>query len=133
MTERRFRIQGSAGLKMAFRSAYELCQQIMGEGAAYELVLRPMKSKRSIEQNKRYHALLRDLAAVAWIDGRQYSKDAWHEWAKREFIGWEDTPGGGQIGISTTTLTIEQFGDFMLKIEEWAAANGWPLMTQEAA
>lgn len=132
MSERRFRIQGAAGLKMAFRSAYDLCQQLMGEGTAYELVLRPMKSKRSIEQNKRYHAMLRDLADVAWIDGRQYSPDAWAEYFKQAFIGWDDLPGGGKRGISTTKLSVEEFANYMTQIEVWAAESGFPIMERAA-
>lgn len=99
----------------------------------YELVIRPLKSKRSIEQNKRYHALLRDLSAVAWLDGRQYGPEAWAEYFKQTFIGWDDLPGGGKRGISTTTLSVAEFGDYMTRIEAWAAEQGWPLMIQEAA
>ena len=101
-------------------------------GSGYELVLRPLKSKRSIDQNKRYWKLLMELADIAWIDGRQYSKEAWHEHLRREFIGCEDLPGGGVIGISTTTLSVQEFGDYMIRIEAWAAGEGWPLMEEAA-
>ena len=132
-SERTFRIQGAAGIRPAFIAAWNLVQGLMREaGTGYELVLRPLKSKRSVDQNRRYHAMLRDLAAIAWLDGRQYSKEAWHEWAKQEFIGWEDLPGGGRKGISTTTLSIEEFASYMTQIEAWAASNGWPLMVEAA-
>lgn len=136
MSERRFRIQGAAGLKMAFRSAYDLCQQLMGEGAAYELVLRPMKSKRSIEQNKRYWLLLREIAATAWLNGRQFSDETWHEFFKRTFIGCDEIamPDGTTElrGISTTKLKVDEFGDYMLQIEQWAAEQGFPVMEKAA-
>ena len=136
MSERRFRIQGAAGLKMAFRSAYDLCQQLMGEGAAYELVLRPMKSKRSIEQNKRYWTLLREVSAVAWLNGRQFSDETWHEFFKRTFIGCDEIamPDGSTElrGISTTKLKVDEFGDYMLQIEQWAAEQGFPVMEKAA-
>lgn len=134
MADRTFRIHGAVGLKVAFRNCFDLAQQLMRqEGTGYELVLRPLKSKRSIEQNKRYHAMLRDLSAVAWLDGRQYAPDAWAEYFKQVFIGWDDLPGGGRRGISTNTLSVAEFGDYMTKIEQWAAENGWPLLMQEAA
>ena len=128
MAERKFRIQGAAGIRPAFTAAWQLVQQLMRDEGSYELVIRPMKSKRSIEQNKRYHAMLRDLSAVAWLDGRQYGPDAWAEFFKQAFIGWDDLPGGGRRGLSTTTLSVQEFGDYMTKIEQWAAENGWPLL-----
>lgn len=131
MASRTFRIQGAAGVRPAFRAAWDLVQGLMREtGTGYELVLRPLKSKRSIEQNKRYWKLLLELSDVAWVGDRQFTKDAWHEYFKREFIGIEELPGGGQIGISTAKLSVEEFGNYMTRIEQWAAEQGWPLMLE---
>lgn len=132
MAERTFRIQSPAGLRQAFVAAWALAGTLIASGDGYELVLRKLKSKRSIEQNKRYWALLREVAACAWIDDRQYKDTVWHEHFKREFIGCEDLPGGAKLGISSTTLSIQEMGDYMTKIEHWAAEQGWPVM-QEAA
>lgn len=134
MAERVFRINEEAGLRAAFLAAWNLAGGMIGKAKhGLEIVVRPMKDKRSVAQNRRYHALIRELAAIAWLDGRQYSKEAWHEWAKQEFIGWEDLPNGQRRGISTTTLSIEDFGNYMTQIEQWAASNGWPLMMEHAA
>ncbi|MCY1295576.1 hypothetical protein D9M68_729130 [compost metagenome] len=134
MADRTFRIQGAAGVRPAFVAAWNLIQGLMRESqSGYELVLRPLKSKRSIDQNKRYHALLRDLSAVAWLDGRQYGPEAWAEYFKQTFIGWDDLPGGGKRGISTTTLSVAEFSQYMLQIEVWAAENGFPIGMEQAA
>ncbi|MFU4302076.1 recombination protein NinB [Pseudomonas aeruginosa] len=138
MADRTFRIQGSAGIRPAFVAAWNLIQGLMKEAhGGYELVLRPLKSKRSIEQNKRYWSLLRELAAVAWVDNRQFDDQVWHEQFKRWFIGCEDVklPDGSTElrGISTTKLSVDEFGTYMTRIEAWAAEQGWPLMMQEAA
>ncbi|MEV1657153.1 recombination protein NinB [Pseudomonas aeruginosa] len=134
MADRAFRIQGAAGIRPAFVAAWNLIQGLMKEAqGGYELVLRPLKSKRSIEQNKRYHALLRDLSAVAWLDGRQYGPEAWAEYFKQTFIGWDDLPGGGKRGISTTTLSVAEFSQYMLQIEVWCSENGFPVQMEEAA
>lgn len=138
MTDRTFRIQGAVGLKLAFRNAFELCKQLMQkDGTGYELVIRPLKSKRSIEQNKRYWSLLRELASVAWVDNRQFDDQVWHEQLKRWFIGCEDVAlpeGSTELrGISTTKLSVDEFCIYMTRIEAWAAEQGWPLMMQEAA
>jgi len=68
------------------------------------------------------------VAAVAWVDGRQYADVVWHEHFKRELIGCIDLPNGERLGISTTKLSIQEMGDYMTKIEAWAAENGWPVM-----
>ena len=79
-------------------------------------------AKRSRPQNKRYwKALLGEIAANAWVDGRQFSEDAWHEFFKGKFIGLEETPDGRQVGISTTTLSVAEFSEYMTKIEAYAA------------
>jgi len=137
MAERTFRIQGAAGINPAFKAAHALIQGLMREAATgYELVLRPLKSKRSIDQNRRYWALLRELSAVAWIDGRQFSDQVWHEYFRKALIGCDEIhmPDGTTElrGISTTTLSVEQFGDYMTRIEQWAAEQGWPLMVEAA-
>ena len=81
------------------------------------------RAKRSTEQNKRLWALLNEIAEQAMLDGKHYSAEAWHEWAKRQFIGVEELPGGGTVGISTTTLNVEEFGAYMTRLECWAAQN----------
>lgn len=137
MKERTFRIQGAAGVRPAFIAAWNLVQGLMRDvGTGYELVLRPLKSKRSIDQNRRYWALLREIAAVAWVEGRLYPDEVWHEQFKRWFIGCDEVvmPDGTaeMRGISTTKLSIAEFGDYMTRIEQWAAEQGWPLMVEAA-
>lgn len=79
--------------------------------------------------------MLRELSAMAWIDGRQFSDQTWHEHLKRTFIGCEEIvmPDGKTElrGISTTKLNVDEFGEYMLQIEQYAAEQGWPLMAGE--
>jgi hypothetical protein len=81
------------------------------------------KAKRSGDQNKRYWAILDDISVNAWIEGRQYSSQAWHEFFKRKFIGFEETPDGGLVGISTKTLSTVEFAEYSNKIEAYAATE----------
>lgn len=82
------------------------------------------KSKRSLEQNARLHALLTDVAANAWVQGRQYDLETWKEFFRQRFIGTEEItmPDNKRVerGLSTTTLNVHEFSDFMTKIEEYA-------------
>jgi hypothetical protein len=81
------------------------------------------RAKRSGEQNRRLWALLNEIAEQAMLDGKHYSAEAWHEHFKRTLIGVEELPGGGSVGISTTTLNVEEFGAYMTRIEAYAAQN----------
>lgn len=85
------------------------------------------KSKRSVEQNARLHALLTEIAEQAWVRGRRYDMETWKEFFRSEFIGTEeiDLPNGVRQtrGISTTTLDVAAFSDFMTRIEEHATSQ----------
>lgn len=81
------------------------------------------KAKRSNAQNRRYWALLRQISESAFVNGRQYGDDAWHEFFKRRFIGLEELPGGHESGISTATLDVAGFGEYMEQIEAYAATD----------
>lgn len=81
------------------------------------------KAKRSGAQNRRYWALLRQISEQAFVGGRQFSDEAWHEFMKRRFIGLEELPCGSSVGISTTTLDVTSFGEYMQHIEVYAASE----------
>ena len=102
-----------------------------------ELILRPAKSKRSIEQNRRYWELLQQISAAVEINGHRFSTEVWHEFFRREFIGREELIlQSGEIeqrGISTTTLNVSDFGDYMAKIEAWCATEHGVIVMADAA
>lgn len=127
MRERIFVIGEEGTRRDRFAAAYKIAAEML-KGGAIELILRHRKSKRSHEQNKRYWAILREVSASAWINGRQFSDEVWHEQFKRWFIGMDELPDGTQRGMSTTSLTVAEFGDYMTQIEAWCADQGFPLM-----
>lgn len=90
-------------------------------GKPLELILQPETIKRSQAQNKYYWQLLQQIASDAWVEGRQYSAETWHEYAKRRFIGTADIPGGGSMAISSTSMTKAEFAHYVQKIEVFAA------------
>ena len=79
------------------------------------------KAKRSNEANRYYWQLLHQVEEQAWVEGRQYSSEVWHEAAKRRFLGLVDLPGGASMGISTTTLSTREFAEYVEKVTAWAA------------
>lgn len=93
------------------------------QGKPLAVTITEHKSKRSGEQNKRYWSILNEIAEQAYVGGQRFSADAWHEHFKRKLIGAEDLPGGGQIGISTTSLGVAEFAEYMTKVEAYAATE----------
>lgn len=135
--ELKFRIQSSAGISTALKNAGNVISKLIESNKSkdgYELVIRNYKSKRSLEQNKRYFAMLRLISANVWVDGITYSQEVWHEQFKRWFIGCEDIvlPTTTETrGISTTTLSVDEFNNYMTQIEQWCAEQGYPVMQEE--
>lgn len=91
------------------------------DGKPIAVTIAPEKTKRNLQQNRYYHALLKQIEEQAWVEGRQYSAEVWHEMAKRKFIGFIDLPGGGCIGQSTTSLSVGEFAEFTSQVEAWAS------------
>ena len=91
------------------------------------------KSKRSDDQNRKLHAMLNELATNAWINGKQFTPDTWKEFVRQKFIGTEeiDMPDGRRIerGISTTTLSVQEFSELIEQINEWAASELGVILT----
>lgn len=100
----------------------------------YELVLRERRKARSVEQNRRYWAIVNEIAQQP-VQGQRFIAEAWHEWFKGKFIGKEEVklPNGEIYNrpISTTTLDVVQFSEYMTQIEAWAAGHG--ILLGEAA
>ena len=95
--------------------------------AELEVCIRPYNSKRSIEQNRRLWKIYGELADKAWINGRRYSAETWHEYCKGMFLGFElkAMPDGSEVKtpISTTTLNTAEMTDYQNRLQAWAAGN----------
>lgn len=95
--------------------------------AELEVCIRPYNSKRSIEQNRRLWKIYGKLADEAWVNGRRYSAETWHEYCKGMFLGYElkAMPDGTELKtpISTTTLNTAEMTDYQNRLQAWAAGN----------
>tara|TARA_R110000787_G_scaffold249757_2_gene355333 strand:- start:348 stop:761 length:414 start_codon:yes stop_codon:yes gene_type:complete len=81
--------------------------------AMFEVVIRPYKSRRSLEQNKLLHAIFRDVSdQYAESRGQRFSPDSWKIYFKRLFLGSDPIllPDGsvGVNAVSTTALSSVQ-------------------------
>lgn len=123
MIERTFVLRGPEQAKMMHQFIKANAAAMAAQGRPLAVDVREHKAKRSSAQNRRLWALLRSIASDAWVDGKQFSDEAWHEHFKRRFIGCEELPDGASCGISTTTLDVGSFTDYMTRIEEYAASE----------
>ncbi|HEZ0077305.1 TPA: hypothetical protein ACLBDC_000065 [Neisseria meningitidis] len=96
------------------------------EGGDLELSVREWRSKRTVRQNRRLWAAVYDkLAENAWVDGRRFDSDTWHEYCKGRFLGYEvyRLSDGSEMKrpISTTTLDTVEMAEYQNNIQAWAA------------
>lgn len=93
--------------------------------AELEVCIRPYNSKRSVEQNRRLWKIYGELADKAWVNGRRYSAETWHEYCKGYFLGFElkAMPDGSELKtpISTTRLNVAEMTEYQNNIQSWAA------------
>lgn len=78
------------------------------------------RAKRSNEANARYWALLSEIAEQVQVNGKWYSRDVWHEWAKEQFAPKIEGPAG-LLAVSTSQMNTEQFARYMTQLEVHAA------------
>lgn len=105
-----------------------------------EVLIREPVKARGLDQNAlMWVGPLADIAAQAWVDGRQYSAEVWHEHFKRLYLPeefdqeltkdgyrkWDYTPAGDRVLIgSTTQLTKRGFALYLQQVEAEGAGMG---------
>jgi len=123
MLQRTFTLRNSENLGSLIAFLKANARACSDQGKPLSVTVQEYKSKRSVEQNKLLWRLLNEIAESAWIGGKQFSPEAWHEMFKLKFIGAEETPDGRLIGISTTTLDVSEFTEYIDKISAYAATE----------
>ena len=98
-------------------------RRLADEGHPMVLEVRKRGIQRSSAQNRRYWKTIHEIADQAWVDGRQFSPEIWHEAAKREFLPLVDLPLGGTVTTSTTALKDTEFTEYMQKVDAWATGT----------
>lgn len=95
-------------------------------GAPLRVIVTSEEKKRNAEQNNFYWGVvLRDISEQAWVNGRQFDKDTWHEFFARRFGVCEDvTLPDGEIIVrrkSTTQMSVGEFSEYLNQIQAHAA------------
>ena len=108
-----------------------------------EVMLREEKKTRGMDANAAMWAgPLRDIAEQAWVDGRQFTAEVWHEFFKREYLPedddaeleslcrdgyrkWAIDPSGARVLVgSTTQLLVKGMARYMTQVEAYGAGLG---------
>jgi hypothetical protein len=93
-----------------------------------KVTVEDVEDDRTEQQHKYYWAVvLRDVSEQVSIGGQKYTKDAWHEYGKREFlprktkkvkVAGRARPVVSTVIASTTEQSIRQMGEYL---EKWMA------------
>lgn len=103
------------------------------------MIREPVKARKPDQNSAMWAGPLKDIEEQAWLNGRQYSAEVWHEYFKAEFLPEEYDPelckegySKWQIGIngerlligSTTGLTVRGFAQYVEQIHAFGADLG---------
>lgn len=98
-------------------------------GEPLRVIVTADEKKRNTQQNRMYWgAILKDIAEQAWVNGRQFDKDTWHEFLARKYgVCEEMTLPDGEIILkrkSTTDMSVGEFSEYMTQIQAFGASLG---------
>ncbi|MDR0770164.1 MAG: recombination protein NinB [Burkholderiales bacterium] len=94
---------------------------LIDAGLPLYIIVTTAEKKRNTLQNARLWWLYKTIAEQAWVNGRQFDKDAWHEFFARKHCPKTEMvlPDGEIITRrkSTAEMNIGEFSEYMQNIE----------------
>ncbi|SFQ46322.1 NinB protein [Geopseudomonas sagittaria] len=129
---RHFWTAGTSRVRDVCRLAYLFATELAAEGAV-EIIVRPVKSRRTLEQNAKLWAMLADIARqVPWsVNGAIQQLDA-EDWKHimtatvRQEVRMAAGINGGFVllGLSTKRMTVRELGDLIEFMYSFGADKG---------
>lgn len=129
---RHFWASGSNRIRDVFRLAYLFATELSAAGAV-EIIVRPVKSRRTLEQNAKLWAMLGDISRqVDWpVNGVMQKLDS-EDWkalmtaAARQDIRMAQGINGGvvMLGESTKRMSVAELGDVIECMYAFGADKG---------
>lgn len=103
-------------------------QTFAERGEPLRIIVTADEKKRNSQQNRMYWgAILKQISEQAWVCGKQFDKDMWHEFYARKFGVCEDiTLPDGEIVTkrkSTTDMSVGEFSEYMTQIQAHSASE----------
>lgn len=98
------------------------------KGEPLRVIVTAEERQRNQQQNRFYWgAVLKQIAEQAWVEGRQFDKDAWHEYFARKYGVCDELvlPDGEIITRrkSTTQMSVGEFSTYLNQIQAYAAGE----------
>jgi hypothetical protein len=128
MLYREFVLRSPAAWQALAQLVAANAKAFIDRGRPLRVIVTEDEKKRTSEANRFYWgAVLTTIAEQAWVDGRQYSKDVWHEHFARLYLPHTEivTPYGEIVSRrkSTTELTVSEFSDYLQRVQSDAASS----------
>ena len=117
---RTFVLSGPVPAKQLHAMLKQNAAAMAQQGRPLVVTVSEHKAKRHNAQNARYWVLLTHIAEHAWVNGRQYSSEVWHDYMRGRFIGMEEGPDGRQVPMRSSALSVSEFADYMTRVEAYA-------------
>ena len=91
---------------------------------AWDIEVKKFAFNRSVEQNKRYWALVTELGSFLG-----YEEQEMHELMKYKFLSYKQEMLGDEMVVvpSTSKLNIKEFVEYLSKVERFAVSLGFKL------
>jgi hypothetical protein len=98
------------------------------KGEPLRVIVTAEERQRNAQQNRFYWgAVLKAISDQAWVEGRQFDKDAWHEYFARKFGVLDELalPDGEIITRrkSTTQMSVGEFSSFLGDVQAFATSE----------
>lgn len=97
-------------------------QACSDRGKPLRVIVTEDERKRNAEQNRYYWSqVITPIAQQAWVNGRQFDKEVWHEYyARKHGVCDELVLPSGEIVTrrkSTTQMTVGEFTDYIANVQ----------------
>ncbi|VXB24375.1 NinB protein [Burkholderia sp. 8Y] len=104
------------------------CGAYAERGEPLRVIVTAEEKQRNAQQNRFYWGgILKQIAEKAWVDGRQFDKDAWHEFFARKFGVLDELvlPDGEIVTRrkSTTQMSVGEFSEFIEQVQAYGSGE----------
>lgn len=125
---REFKLENERVFQIAINFLTCNWQQLAAEKTPLFLIATTAEEKRRAQQNKYYWScVIRSIAEQAWVGGRQYSAEAWHEQMARTYGQFKDVtlPDGEVVvkRLSTTEMSVKDFAKYTEQVTAYGATE----------
>lgn len=98
------------------------------KGEPLRVIVTAEERQRNAQQNRFYWGgVLKAISEQAWVEGRQFDKDAWHEYFARKYgVLDELTLPDGEIITrrkSTTQMSVGEFSAYLNDVQAYATTD----------